>query len=190
MILTKMINRAQAFQKLNQLMTNQNLIKHCLAVEAAMSAYADYFKVTPVEKDKWQVAGLLHDADYEKYPDQHPQIILAWLKEQGASEDLLNAVEAHGYNFGIEAETLLAKTLRAVDELTGLIVAVTLVRESKKLAEVSVESVMKKWHVSGFARGVNRQDIERGAQEIGVDLEKHVAIVLKAMQGISDPLGL
>jgi putative nucleotidyltransferase with HDIG domain len=185
-----MITREQAWQKLNGLMSNQNLIKHCLAVEAAMLAYADYFRIENTEKEKWAVAGLLHDADYEKHPDQHPQIIIEWLKEQGADEDLLNAVAAHGFEFRVEPKALMAKTLRAVDELTGLVVAVALVRPSKKLSEVTVEAVLRKWKDKAFARGVKREDIERGAAEIQVPLEKHIKIVLTAMQGISDQLGL
>ena len=185
-----MLDREEAWKKVNELIDNPNLIKHCLAVEAAMSAYADYFKVSGEEKEKWQVAGLLHDADYDKYPDQHPQVILEWLEKQRADRDLVNAVASHGCDFAIQPKTLMAKVLRAVDELTGLIVAVALVRESKKLADVKVESVQKKWKNKGFAAGVNREDIEQGAKEIGVDLQEHISIVLQAMQGIADQLGL
>lgn len=185
-----MLTRKEAVQKLNGLMENKNLIKHCLAVEAAMLAYADYFGVSDSEKEKWSIAGLLHDADYEKYSDRHPQIIIDWLRERGAGGDLINAVEAHGFEFDVEPKTLMAKTLRAVDELTGLIVAVALVRPSKKLSDVTVESVRKKWGDKAFARGVKREDIEKGAEEIKVPLEKHIEIVLAAMQGISGQLGL
>lgn len=185
-----MITRERAWEKLNELMKNPNLVKHCLAVEAAMLAYADHFDIADPEKEKWAVAGLLHDADYEKYPDQHPQIIVEWLKEQEADEDLINAVEAHGFEFGVEPKTLMAKALRAVDELTGLLVAVALVRPSKKLSDVTVDSVLKKWGDKAFARGVKREDIERGASEIKVPLEKHIEIVLAAMQGTSKVLGL
>ncbi len=185
-----MITREVAFQKVDELISNPNLIKHCLAVEAAMNAYADYFKVSTAEKEEWAIAGLLHDADWERFPTEHPQIITQWLQEQNENEDLQNAIAAHGFNFNVEAKTLMAKTLRAVDELTGLVVAVTLVRASKKLADVDVESVLKKWHVAGFAKGVNRDDIEKGAAEIGVPLTEHIQIVLKAMQDISGDLGL
>jgi predicted hydrolase (HD superfamily) len=185
-----MVSRDQAWDKLNQLVGNGNLVKHCLAVEAGMRAYADYFKLSPEEKERWGVAGLIHDADWEKHSREHPAIVLGWLKEQGAREDVINAVAAHSFHFGPEAETLMAKTLRAVDELTGLIVAVALVRRSKKLADVSVDSVLKKWKDKAFARGVNREDIERGAAEIDVDLHDHIRIVLHAMRAISDQLGL
>lgn len=185
-----MISRKLAWEKINELIDNPNLIKHCLAVEAAMLSYADYFEIKESEKKKWTVVGLIHDADWEKYEDQHPQIILNWLGKQSAGEDILNAVAAHGFEFGIEPKTLMAKTLRAVDELTGLIVAVALVKKSKRLADVTIKSVQKKWKDKAFARGVNREDIERGAQEIKVPLEKHIEIVLSAMQKIADELSL
>lgn len=185
-----MISRKQAWQKVNELIENPNLLKHCLAVEAAMLAYADYFNIPEEEREKWAIAGLIHDADWKKYPQKHPNVVIGWLKKNNADDDLINAVAAHGFEFGIEPGTLMAKTLRAVDELTGFIVAVALVRRSKKLSDVSVESVLKKWNVSGFARGVKREDIERGAAEINVLLEKHIEIVLKAMQKISKQLGL
>ena len=185
-----MLNREQAWQKLNELISNQNLVKHCLAVEAAMLTYADHFSVPKAESEKWAVAGLIHDADWEKHPDQHPEVVMAWLEEQDANPAIINAVAAHGFEFSTQPETLMARTLRAVDELTGLIVAVALVRESKKLADVTVESIRKKWGSTGFAKGVKREDIERGADEIGVELNQHIAIVLKAMQNASDALGL
>ncbi|MBU1110193.1 HAD family hydrolase [Patescibacteria group bacterium] len=184
------MTKPQALNKLSELMKSGNLIKHCLAVEAAMCAYAEYFDISNDEQQKWAIAGLLHDADYEKFPQEHPQVIIQWLREQNANKELINAVAAHGFCFNIAAETLMAKTLRAVDELTGLIVAVALVRPNKKLSEVSVESVLNKWNSTSFAAGVNRDDIERGAKEINVPLKEHISIVLEAMQGISDKLGL
>ena len=185
-----MVTRVEALDKLQSLISNKNLVKHCLAVEAAMTGYADYFKVAEKEKEKWAIAGLLHDADWEKYPDKHPLVIVEWLKKANAGEDIINAIEAHGFDFGIPAKTLMAKTLRAVDELTGLIVAVTLVRESRKLSDVSLDSVLKKWKVPSFAKGVKREDIEKGAAEIGVPLNKHIEIVLSSMQKIAGELGL
>ncbi|NOY15256.1 MAG: HD domain-containing protein [bacterium] len=179
----------QAKQKLYEMMDNPNLIKHCLAVEAAMLAYADYFEVSKPAKTKWAIAGLLHDADYQKYPDKHPAVIVDWLKKQNADPDLVNAVAAHGYQFGVAPETLMAEVLRAVDELTGLIIAVALVK-GKKLDNVRVESVLKKIKDKAFARGVNRQDIKRGAQDLNMSLEDHIQHVLVALQKISDKLGL
>ena len=190
MVYTTFMTREAAWQTLNQWMSNPNLIKHCVAVETAMLAYADHFNVSEAERAWWGIAGLLHDADYEKFPTEHPKKIIAWLQEQQVPDDVINAIDAHGFDFGIEAKSQLAKTLRAVDELTGLIVATALVRESKKLADVSVESVQKKWNNVGFAKGVKREDIERGAEEIGVPLEKHIEIVLEAMQSNATALGL
>lgn len=190
LMLTVVLTREQAWEKLNELIENRNLIKHCLAVEAAMLAYAEHFAVPEPEREKWAIAGLIHDADWEKYPQQHPQIILKWLAEQDADHGTINAIAAHGYNFGVQAKTQLAKTLRAIDELTGLIVAVTLVRPSKKLADVTIEAVLNKWNVTSFARGVKRKDIERGAKEINMPLRKHIEIVLAAMQRIAPDLGL
>src|SRR4030067_974145 len=145
-----MITRDQAWQKVQELMANQNLIKHTLAVEAAMKAYAEHFGVPKAEREMWQVAALLHDADYEKYPERHPQVTIDWLKEQNAPEEVINAVASHGFNFEVEAKTLMAKTLRAVDELTGLIVAVALVRPSRKLADVDAAAGLKKWNEKCF----------------------------------------
>lgn len=185
-----MITRDKAFQKAQELIKNKNLVKHCLAVEAAMLAYAEKFNIDERDKEKWAVAGIIHDADYEKHPNKHPLIIVQWLREENAGEVLVNAVEAHGFEFDIPAKTQMAKTLRAVDELTGLIVAVALVRDSKKLADVTADSVLKKWNAKAFAKGVKREDIEKGAKEINMPLKEHIQIVLSAMQKISDQLGL
>lgn len=183
------MTRDEAYELITEWLDNKNLVKHCLAVEYAMAAYALYFEKED-EVETWRIAGLLHDADWEKHPDQHPQKIVTYLQEHNASTDLINAIASHGFEFDEEPRTLMAYTLRAVDELTGLIVATALVRESKKLADVTVESVQKKWNTSGFARGVNREDIEQGANDINVPLEEHIRIVLTAMQAHSDELGL
>ena len=190
-----MITRQQAWDKVNELIKIQNLVKHCLAVECAMRAYYDYFGVeadrtrNDAERELWGIAGLVHDADWEAFPDEHPGVIVEWLREQGASDDVINAVEAHVWEFGIEAKSLMAKTLRACDELTGLIVAVTLVKD-RHLANVTVESVLNKWKKKEFARGVKREDIERGAEEIGVPVENHIEVVLEAMKRNAESLGL
>jgi putative nucleotidyltransferase with HDIG domain len=168
---------------------NKNLRKHAYAVEAAMRAYAGTFGDDP---EKWGVVGLLHDFDYEKYPDlrDHPFKGVEYLKEQGYSGELTEAILAHAEHTGTTRDTILKKCIFAVDELTGLIVAVALVRPSKKLADVNVESVQKNWREKAFAAGVDRQIIERGAEELGVELTEHIEMVLKAMQGISEKLGL
>ena len=174
---------------LEEWVENENLRKHAYAVEAAMREYAQRFNEDP---EKWGIVGLLHDFDYERYPDfkNHPFKGVEYLKEKGYSDELTEAILAHAEHSGIKRDTNLKKAIFAVDELTGLIVAVALMRPSKKIADTTVESVMKKWKDKAFARGVNREIIEQGAEELGIPLKEHVEIVLKAMQGISEKLGL
>lgn len=183
-----MVNRNVALEKINEWIENPNLKKHCLAVEAAMIGYAEKFGVE--EKEKWSVAGLIHDADYQKWPKDHPNRILRWLEENGAEEDLINAVASHGVNLGIAPQSQMAKVLRSVDELTGLVIAVALVRPSKSLSEVTLEAVKGKWNKKEFARGVNRKEIEIATKELGIDLDEHIQTVLSALQKISKELEL
>ncbi|MGD1000648.1 MAG: HDIG domain-containing metalloprotein [Candidatus Brocadiia bacterium] len=181
--------RSQAEAILEDWTKNQNLRKHAYAVEAAMRAYAARFGQDP---EKWGAVGLLHDFDYEKFPSlsSHPMEGAAYLRQQGFSDELVQAILAHADHAGVVRDSLLKKAIYAVDELTGLITAAALVRPSKKLAEVEVKTVMKKWKEKSFAAGVNRQTVEQGSRELGVPLEEHVGIVLKAMQGVSAQLGL
>jgi len=182
-------SRDEAQAILDEWTKNKNLKKHAYAVEAAMRAYAAKFNEDP---DRWGVVGLLHDFDYEKHPDaeNHPYRGAEYLRERGYDEELVQGVLAHAEYTGTARDTLLKKTIFAVDELTGLIVAVALVRPSKKIADVTVESVLKKWNDRRFAAGVNRGLIEQGAQELGEPLEELIGMVLKAMQAISERLGL
>jgi len=182
-------DRSKAKQILEEWTTNKNLKKHAYAVEVAMRAYAIKFGADP---DKWGTVGLLHDFDYEKYPDlkNHPFKGVSYLRQQGYSENLAEAILAHAPHTGIKRDTILKKCIFAVDELTGLIVAVALVRPSKKLADVSTQSIMKKWKEKSFASGANRNIIKKGAEELGLTLAEHMEIVLKAMQEISEDLGL
>lgn len=173
---------------------NPNLIKHMLAVEAAMRAYARKYGQ---DEALWGAVGLVHDFDYERWPNDehhpsqgHPSTGVAILRQRGWSAEACDAILGHGTYTGVPRQSLMAKALYAVDELTGLIVATALVRPSKKLAEVDVPAVQKKWKDKGFARGVNRQDIEDGARDLGVPLEEHIQNVLHAMQAISPELGL
>ncbi|GIW62304.1 MAG: HDIG domain-containing protein [Patescibacteria group bacterium] len=185
-----MISLKEAEKILDQFLDNPNLKKHCLAVSSAMKAYAQQFGITnPDEIEKWQISGLLHDADWEKYPDQHPKIIVDHLKKLNVDDDILNAILSHGFEFEEEPKTLMAKTLRAVDELTGLITAVALVK-GRKLDNVTVSSILNKWKDKRFASGVNREDIEKGAKDLNIPLEQHIEIVLSAMKTIKDKLGL
>lgn len=179
----------EAGKILDDWVANKNLKKHAWAVEAAMRAYAPRYGADP---EKWGTVGLLHDFDYEKYPDleDHPFKGADWLKSQGYAEELVEGVLAHADHTDIVRDTDMKKVIFAVDELTGLVVAVALTRPSKKLADVTVEAVMKKWKEKSFAAGVNRQEIEKGAQELGIPVAEHVNVVLTAMQGIGVKLGL
>jgi putative nucleotidyltransferase with HDIG domain len=188
------VNRAEALKLVEEHTQNQNLIKHMLAVEAAMRSYARKYHE---DEEEWGIVGLLHDFDYEKYPNAehhptqgHPSWGVSLLREKGYSEEICQAILGHADYCGVPRESLMAKALYACDELTGLIVAVALVRPTKRLADVTVESVKNKWDVKSFARGVKREDIERGAQELSVPLDEHIQTVLSAMQGISGQLGL
>jgi putative nucleotidyltransferase with HDIG domain len=181
--------RDEAQALLDEWTKNVNLKKHACAVEAAMRAYAGRFAQ---DADAWGIVGLLHDFDYERYPDARDHAFRGaeCLRARGWPEELAQAVLAHAEHTGAPRNTLLEKALFAVDELTGLTVAVALVRPTKRLADVSVESVLKKWDDRRFAAGVNRRVIEQGAGELGVPLEEHIGVVLIAMQGIADRLGL
>ncbi|RMF94373.1 MAG: HDIG domain-containing protein [Nitrospinota bacterium] len=160
-----------------------------LAVEAAMRAYARKYGA---DEDLWGITGLLHDFDYERWPslEEHTVRGAEILKSHGYPEEMIYAIRAHNNVVGPPRKSLLDKTLFAVDELTGLITAVALVRPSKSLMEVQAKSVRKKMKDKAFARGVNREDIIRGAEELGVDLNEHIDFVIKAMQGIAEELGL
>ena len=184
--------RQQAWDVLCEFTQSANLRKHALAVEAGMRAYARRFGG---DEERWAVVGLIHDFDYERYPDcsveGHPVVGSKILRQRGWPEDVIRAMLSHASEYtGVLPETLMEKTLFAVDELTGLIIAVALVRPSKSIMDVKLKSIKKKWKDKAFAAGVKRQDVERGAELIGVDLWEHVGVVLEAMQGIAPELGL
>ena len=168
-----------------------SLRKHMLAVESATAAYAQKLGGDETE---WRVAALLHDFDYEKYPTPdetgHPYVGVRHLREQGLPENILDAIMGHADYTGVPRETPLAKALYACDELTGLITAATLVRPDKDVRNVEIKSLKKKFKDKAFARGVNRDDVVRGAEELGVELWEHVAFVLAAMQTDAEKLGL
>jgi len=183
------MRRQIAWELLNEYIKNPNLIKHALAVEAAMRAYAVKYGE---DVETWGVVGLLHDFDYEKYPTapDHANRGGEILREKGLDEVLVRAVMSHADYTGVPRDTRLARALFAVDELTGFITAVALVRPDKKIASVEPDSVKKKFKQKAFAAQVSREDMEKGAAELGVDLIEHIGFVLKAMQGIADQLGL
>ena len=157
-----------------------------------MRAYAPRFGGDP---DRWGVVGLLHDFDYERYPDVavegHPVVGSKILRERGADEEIVRAILAHAEEVtGVKPETTLEKALVAVDELTGFLIAVALVRPSRSLLDVNLKSVRKKWKDKAFAAPVNREEIEHAAANLGVPLDEHIQIVLEAMQAQADALGL
>lgn len=186
------MNRAEAWALVCEYTQSPHLRRHMLAVEAAMRGYAQYFDE---DEEKWGLVGLLHDFDYERYPDVavngHPNTGAPILRERSVDEEVVRAILSHATEVtGVERQTQMEHTLYAVDELTGLITAVALVRPSKDIRDVTVKSVRKKWNTRGFAPGVNREDIEAGAAALQIDLQEHIAIVLAAMQSAAAELGL
>ena len=183
------ITREDAWKLLTEYTQKEALIKHALSVEAAMRAYAEKFGE---DVEAWGVVGLIHDFDYEKHPTpaEHPFVGVKILREKGWPEEWIQAILGHADYSGVPRETLLAKTLFAVDELCGFITAVTYVRPSRSLTEVKVKSVKKKLKDKRFAAAVSREDIRNGAEALGVDLDEHIDFTIKAMQGIAGQLGL
>ena len=183
------MDREQAWMILTEHTKSDSLIKHGLAVEAAMRTYA---KNHGGNEETWGIAGLLHDFDYEMYPslEQHAVEGAKILKERGCPEEIVQAVLSHSDHTGVERSTAMERALYAVDELTGLIAAVALVRPSKSVLDVDVGAVKRKWRDKAFARGVSREDITKGAQELGVEMDQHIGFVIEAMKSIAPQLGL
>jgi putative nucleotidyltransferase with HDIG domain len=186
-------SRPEAWSLLCEWIASESLRKHALAVEAGVRAYARRFGA---DEELWGVTALLHDLDFERFPnmgdeaDGHPRSALRFFRENDYPHELIQAVAGHAPYLGIPRTTPLDSAVYAVDELTGLIMAVAYVRPSKDIRDVEVKSVKKKWKDRLFAAAVDRDDIEHGAAELGVDLWEHVGIVLGAMQGIAPELGL
>lgn len=189
------MNRDEAWQLVTEWTQSESLRHHMLAVEAAMRAYARHFGD---DEEKWGLVGLLHDFDYENYPDMtasdgHPITGLRVLRERGVDEDIVRAIAAHAAErTGAQPENPMEKSLVAVDELTGFLTAVALVRPSRDIRDITqISSVRKKWKDRSFAAAVNREEIEQAAQALGVDLwNEHIPLVLDAMKGIAAELGL
>ncbi len=183
------MNRNDSVNLLYEYTKSAGLRKHALAVEAAMRAYARKFGE---DEEKWGTVGLLHDFDYEKYPslEEHPEKGAEILQQKGYPDDVIYAIKSHSDRIGLERKSRMDKTLYAVDELTGFLVAVALVRPSKSIMDVKVSSVKKKFKDKAFARGVKREDIFKGAEDLGIDLNEHIAFVIEAMKGIAKELGL
>ncbi len=184
------MDREQAWNIVTEFVQSDSLRKHMLSVEFAMRAYAEHYGEDP---DSWGLVGLLHDFDWEIHPtlETHPMDGAPILRERGVSEEDIRTILSHGPLAADDRVTLRDKALSAVDELTGLITAAALVRPTKDVRDVQVKSIRKKWRDKAFARGVNREDVEQGAEKLGVDLwEVHVPLVLKAMQDHAAELGL
>ena len=173
---------------------SESLRKHMLAVEAAMRAYAEHYGE---DTERWGLAGLVHDFDYERFPnasrsatEEHPSEGVRILRGLGYPEDVLDAIMGHAAYTGTPRVSLISRTLFAVDELTGLITATALVKPSKSVHDVEARSVRKKMKDKAFARGVSREDVVQGAQELGVDLDEHIAFVITALQKSAESIGL
>lgn len=181
------MERDKALNLLKENLKNQNLVKHSLAVETAMTDLANHFDE---DEEKWGICGLLHDIDYEKGNiSLHSKVGSEMLKEIGFNEEVCQAVLSHNEAHGVLPEGLMAKSLFCVDPLTGLIVAAVLVSPSKKIRDLKVESALKRFKEKAFAKGANREIILKCQDYLDLSLEDFVGIVLKAMQGISEELG-
>jgi len=184
----------RALEILHDWVQSESLRRHCYAVADSMKHFAQLGKG---DADLWEAVGLLHDMDYERHPNQeqsptegHPFVGVGWLREQGWSEEVCHAILSHAEYAGITRQTPLERTLYAVDELSGFVMAVARVRPSKSIHEVDVASVKKKMKDKAFARAVNREDIVRGAAELGMPLEELISGVIMALKGDADRLGL
>ena len=182
------MDRQDALSLLKEYTKNEALLKHMYAVEAAMRAYAKKFSE---DEEKWAVVGLLHDFDYEMFPTapDHPMKGSEILKEKGYPEDVRSAILGHATYSGVPRDTQMAKVLYACDELCGFIIACSLVRPNK-IADLQVSSVKKKLKDKSFAANVNREDIIKGCEELGVPMDEHIQFVIEAMRSISGELGL
>jgi predicted hydrolase (HD superfamily) len=191
-----MKKRSEAITLLHEYTTNPSLIKHALSVEAAMGWYArEHYKLPPEECEQWMICGLLHDFDYEKYPSSdpiegHPYVGNKILLEKGYSAEICEAIMGHAAYTNTPRTTDMAKTLFAVDELSGLITAATLVRPDKSIHTITSKSVKKKIKDKHFAAGCNRDDIREGAEEIGVELTQHIENVIAAMKSVAKEIEL
>ena len=184
----------RALAILHDWVQSESLRRHCYAVADSMRKFAG---LRAEDADKWEAVGLLHDMDYERYPNTeqsategHPFVAVQWLRENGWSEEVCRAILSHADYSGVSRETLMEKTLYAVDELSGFVMAVAFVRPSKSIHDVELSSVKKKMKDKAFARAVRREDITDGAALLGVALDEHIGVVLEAMQAAHAELGL
>jgi predicted hydrolase (HD superfamily) len=182
--------RAEAFELLKEYNKNEALIRHALAVEAVMLHFAEIFGEP--DKEKWGIIGLIHDLDYEMYPDQHCQKVREILTEHNWPEDYIRAVQSHGWGICSDVEPVekMEKVLYTIDELTGLINATALLRPSKSILDLTVKSVKKKWKQKSFAAGVNREIIEKGLQLLDFERDYVIDETIKGMQKVAEEIGL
>ena len=192
--MTDLPPRADALALMQEFTLSESLRKHMLAVESAMRAYAEHYGEDP---ERWGLAGLMHDFDYERFPNdahapdaEHPAEGARLLRSRGYPDDVVMAILGHAPYTGIARTTRMARALFAVDELTGLITATALVKPSRSVHEVDARSVRKKMKDKAFARGVSREDVVRGAQELEVELDTHIQFVIDAMRANADVIGL
>ena len=181
------MTRDEAWELLCEYTKGDSLRKHGLAVEAAMRHFA---RKLDENEETWAITGLLHDFDYERDPSGHPQNGKPILEQAGVPGNIVHAIQSHGDHTGVPRVTPMEKTLYAVDELCGFVTAVALVRPSKAVRDVDAGSVRKKMKDKAFARGVSREDVITGAEELGVELESHIAFVIGAMQSVAEDIGL
>ncbi len=182
--------REEAFELLKKYNKNESLIKHALTVEAVMKHFAEI--LGEPDREKWGIIGLLHDIDYELYPEQHCIKARELLSENNMPEEYIHAVESHGWNIccNVEPVEKMEKVLFTIDELTGLIAATALMRPSKSILDTELKSVKKKWKQKGFAAGVNREIIEQGAQLLGMELDYIMDETIKGMRNVAEEIGL
>jgi putative nucleotidyltransferase with HDIG domain len=183
------MERQKALDLVNEFVKNENLVRHMLAVEAAMRFYAEK---SSQDVERWGVVGLLHDFDWEIHPtlEHHPQDGAPILRERGVPEDIIRAILSHADHTGVARQSTMEKALLACDEITGLVIAVALVRPSRSLEDLTSKSVKKKWKDKAFAAGASRDEIARATEDFGVELWEHVDNVILAMQRIAPDLGL
>ena len=186
----KIPTREEAYELLKKYNKNESLIRHALAVEAVMLHFAELFNEE--DKEKWGIIGLVHDLDYEMYPEEHCKKTREILIEENWPEDYIRAIESHGWKICSDVKPLetMEKVLYATDELTGLITATALMRPSKSILDLKVKSLKKKWKSKGFAAGVNREVIAEGAEMLDMDLNKVMEETIKGMQKVADAIGL
>ena len=181
--------REEAYELLTKYVENDSQIKHALAVEATMVHFAQLYNEDP---EKWGVIGLIHDLDYDKYPEEHCKVTEQILKEEGWPEDYIRGVLSHGWKLctDVEPRETMEKVIYTIDELTGLVVATALMRPSKSIMDMEAKSVKKKWGQKSFAAGVNRDVIAEGAEMLGMDLKEVIHETIMGMRKVADEIGL